>query len=123
MPSKSVTANVSGALLFQENKHKKANFVGITVDHQSSGTQTIQIYDCFTAISGKWASGGASQSQEDFATNVLSGKIRQQITVQSGQTTVLAEQQLKDVQVLGSAYIVATATATGCVITAQYEMI
>jgi hypothetical protein len=123
MPAIKQDAYTSGRLLWTEAKHKKATLTGLTVDNQGVSPETISLYDCFTAISGVWASGGAAQAQEDLGTtDVLSGKIRKQLTVPAGETAHLGDTDLKDLQFLGSVYVVASVTDTGCIITAQYQL-
>lgn len=116
-------AYTSGRLLWNESKHKKTELIGLTVDNQGSVPNTIKMYDCFTAVSGKYASGGATYSQEDLgATNVLSGKIRKQLTVPAGETVHLSESDVKETTFLGKVYAVATTTDTDCIITCQYQL-
>jgi hypothetical protein len=123
MPAIKQDAYTSGRLLWTEAKHKKAELTGLTVDNQGVSPETIQLYDCFTAMSGYWVSGGAAVAQEDLgSTNVLSGKIRKQLTVPTGEVVHLGDTDLKDVQFLGSVYVVASATDTGCIITSQYRL-
>ena len=123
MPAIKQDAYTSGRLLWNEAKHKKATLTGLTVDNQGLSPETISLYDCFTAMSGYWVSGGAAVAQEDLGvTNVLSGKIRKQLTVPTGETVHLGDTDLKDLQFLGSVYVVASVTDTGCIITTQYQL-
>jgi len=123
MPAIQQDACTSGRLLWQEQKHKKAELLGLTVDNQSDSPETVKLYDCFTAISGVFASGGAAQAQEDLGTtDVLSGKIRLQLTVPVGETVKLGEPDCKGIEFLGKVYVVAGVTETGCIICAQYKL-
>ena len=123
MPAIQQHAYTSGRLLWNQSKHKKAELIGLTVDNQGAVPNTIKLYDCFTAVSGKYASGGATYSQEDLgSTNVLSGKIRKQLTVPSGETAHLGESDVKETTFLGKVYAVAATTDTSCIVTAQYKL-
>lgn len=123
MPAVKVTGNVSGSVLWNQPKHKKVELLGLTVDNQGTAPNTVKLYDCFTAVSGKWSSGGAGQSQEDLgSTNVLSGKVRAQLTVPAGETHKLSENDTKETNFLGKVYAVAGVTDTSCVIIVQYRL-
>jgi hypothetical protein len=123
MPAIKQDAYTSGRLLWTEAIHKKTVLTGLTVDNQAVAPETIQLYDCFIAVSGKWVSGGAARAQEDLGvTDVLSGRIRKQLTVPAGDTVHLGDMDLKDLEFLGSVYVVAGSTDTGCIITAQYQL-
>jgi len=126
MPAIQKTA-VSGVLLWNEQAHKKGELLGLTVDNQSDANITAKLYDCFTAISGVFASGGAAQAHEIFGgtsgiANCLSGKIREQLTVPAGETVKLGESECKGIDFLGSSYLVCNTTETGCVVIAQYKL-
>ena len=122
MPAIQTTANTAGSALWNEAKHKKAELLGLTVDNKGTAPNTIKLYDCFIAVSGKWASGGAARNQEDFSTNVLSGKVRAQLTVPAGETHKLSEDDTKETNFLGKVYAVAGVTDANCVIIAQYRL-
>lgn len=123
MPAIKTYAYTSGLALWNENKHKKGELIALAVDNQGAAPQTIKLYDCFTAISGIWASGGAAQGHEDLgSTNILSGKIRKQLTVGVGETVSLGKQDLQGTTFLGKVYVVAGATDTDCIITASYQL-
>lgn len=126
MPTIQKTA-VSGVALWNEQRHKKAELLGLTIDNQSDANITAKLYDCFTAVSGIFASGGAAQAHEIFGAtsgiaNCLSGKIRLPMTVPAGETHKLGESDCKGIEFLGSAYLVCNATETGCIIVAQYKL-
>ena len=123
MAAVKVTASTVGSALWNQAKHKKAELIGLTVDNQGTAPNTIKLYDCFIAVSGKWSSGGATQSQEDLgSTNVLSGKVRAQLTVPAGETHKLSEDETKETNFLGKVYAVAGVTDSNCVIIAQYGL-
>jgi hypothetical protein len=124
MASKKVTAVASGfgGLLWNERAHHKAELTGLTIDNQYTAPQKIQLYDGFTTTSGYFMSGGAAQSMEDLGvTNVLSGKIRLQMSVPAGETQKLGEEDLAGTEFLGKATVIASADSSDCVVIAQYR--
>ncbi len=123
MPAIQTYAYTSGLALWNENKHKKGELIALAVDNQGAAPQTIKLYDCFLAVSGIWASGGAAKSHDDLGyTDVLSGKIRKQLTVGVGETVSLGKSDLKGTTFLGKVYVVGTTTDTSCIITASYQL-
>jgi hypothetical protein len=122
MSTKQVTANTAGALLWNERTHHKAELLGLTIDNQYTAPQKIQLYDGFTTTSGYFMSGAAAQGMEDLgSTNVLSGKIRLQVTVPAGETQKLGKEDLAGTEFLGKATVVASAISSDCVVIAQYN--
>jgi hypothetical protein len=124
MPSKRVTAYTSGfaGLLFNERTHHKVELTGITVDNRHTTQETIKFYDCFTTTSGHFMSGGAAQGSENLGTtNVLSGIVRQEFTVPTGETLIRGTEDLKGTVFLGRGAAIASAETSDCVIVCQYE--
>lgn len=122
MPSVQTDAYTSGRLLWNEHEHKKGILEGLKIDNQSIYDQTIKLYDCFTTDASKTNAAGATQAAEDFETHVLSGKIRLQTTVPTGELVSLGQEDLKEVTFLGKAYVVAGTTTADCIVVAQYRL-
>lgn len=126
MATQKVTAVASGfgGLLWNERTHHKAELTGLTIDNQYTAPQTIKLYDGFATTSGYFMSGAAAQNMEDLGkTNVLSGKIRLQMTVPAGETQKLGKEDLAGADFLGKASVIATADSSDCVVIAQYHFL
>lgn len=124
MPVAKQDAYTSGRLLFElvSGGPKRAILEGLKIDNQSIYDQKIELYDCFTTDGSRTAAAGATQAGEDFATNVLSGKVRLQITVPIGEFVSLPKEDLRGIEFLGKAYAVASTTISDCVVIAQYRL-
>lgn len=125
MPTVQVQAYTSGyaGLLWNANKHKKGELLGLTIDNKHSVPETIQLFDGFTTDASKIGSTGATQAAEDLGTtNVLSGKIRLQITVPAGETQKLGKEDLVETTFLGKATAIASAESSDVIIIAQYKL-
>jgi hypothetical protein len=123
MPTKQVTAYISGfaGLLFNERSHHKVELLGVTVDNQHTAPETIKLYDCFSTTSGYFMSGGATRTMENLgSTNVLSGKVRLQMTVPAGETQKLGREDLAGTEFVGRGAAIASAETSDCVIVVQY---
>jgi hypothetical protein len=125
MPSKQVQAYTSGhtGALWNAHEHKKGVLGGLTIDNKHTVQETVKLYDCFTTDASKTGSTGATQAAENFGTtNVLSGKVRLQVTVPAGEAQNLGENELKDIEFLGKATAIASVESSQCVIVAQYRL-
>jgi hypothetical protein len=123
MPAAKVTAVASGfgGLLWNERPHRKAELLGITVDNEYTVPETIQLYDGFATTSGIFMSGGAAQASEDLGvTNVLSGKVRLQMTVPAGETQKLGKEDLAGTEFIGKATVIGSADSANCIVIVQY---
>lgn len=125
MPTARTIAYISGhaGLLWNQHVHKKAELEGLTIDNQHIAEETIKLYDCFTATSGKAGATGTAMSQEDLGTtNVLSGKVRLQMTVPAAETVKLGQEDCKGIEFLGKVSVIASVETSDCVVIAQYHL-
>lgn len=120
MPSVKVTANTSGAVLWNAHEHKKAELTGLKVDNQSVNNITLKFQDCFITDASKTNALGATQAAEDFSTLIASGKVRMQATVPTGEFVSFPKDDLEGCEFLGAATVIASVTTSDCVIVAQY---
>lgn len=128
MPTKKVQAYpyTSGyaGLLWNEQVHKKAELLGLTVDNQHNAAETVLLYDGFDTDASKAAATGATQAAEYLKlSGVTSGLIRLQVTVPAGETVKLGEEDLRGIEFLGRASAVASALSSDCIIIAQYRLV
>lgn len=124
MATKQVQAYTSGhaGLLWNESEHKKAELLGLTVDNQHTTEEKIKLYDCFTTDAST-TQAGVTQAAEDLGTtNVLSGKIRLQLTVPTGETHKLGKEECAGIEFLGKVTAIASAETSDCIIIAQYAL-
>lgn len=124
MPTARTTAYISGhsGLLWNQQVHKKADLLGLTIDNRHTSLETIKLYDCFTATSGKAGATGTAMSQEDLGTtHVLSGKVRLEVTVPASETLKLGQEDCKGIEFLGKVSVIASVETSDCVIIAQYQ--
>jgi hypothetical protein len=124
MPTKQVQAYTSGhaGLLWNEHEHKKAELLGLTIDNQHTAEEKIKLYDCFTTDASTTAAGVTQASEDLGTTHVLSGKIRLQLTVPTGESVKLGEQDCKGIEFLGKVTAIASAETSDCIIIAQYKL-
>ncbi len=125
MATARTTAYTSGhvGLLWNEHPHMKADLLGLTVDNQHTAPATVKLYDCFTVSSGKAGATGTPMAEEDLGTtNVLSGKVRLQVTVPSGETVKLGGEDCQGTEFLGKVTAIADVETSDCVVIAQYRL-
>ena len=122
MPAKDITANTSGAALWNEELHKGAELLGVTIDNKHTEPETLQLMDCFATDASKLGSTGADQAAEYLGVSgCASGRLRLQMTVPAGETQKLGEEDCKGIEFIGSAYGIGSVTNTNCVIICQYR--
>lgn len=128
MPTAKIFANASGliasgALLWNEEKHKRAELLGLTIDNQHTAPITMKLYDCFgTTSSRTGATGGAQDPEYLGVSGILSGLLRLQLSVPTGETQKLSEQDCKGIEFLGKALGLADVHTSDCVVIAQYKL-
>jgi len=117
--TKIVNAITTGMDLWAEHEHKKGHLLGLKVDNKHSAPETIRLMDNFTTDAG-YTSGGSAYSAE----SLISGSAIQkfQVTVPAGDSISLGEEDCKGLEFLGRAAALGSATASGCIITAQYKL-
>lgn len=120
MATKIVHAVTTGLTLWEAHEHRKGKLLGLKVDNQHSADEKIRLMDNFSTDSG-YTSGGSAYSAQDL----ISGSAIQrfQITVPAGDCVSLGEEDCRAIEFLGRAAALASATASGCIITAQYELV
>lgn len=126
MPAIQVQAYTSGhsGKLWSAHEHKKGELLGLTIDNQHTAEEKIQLYDCFTTDASNTGSTGATQAAENLGTtDVLSGKIRLQMTVPAGETQKLGREDCKGIDFLGKATAIASVETSDCVVIAQYKLV
>lgn len=127
MPTAKQTANASGliasgARLWNEEIHKRAELLGLTIDNQSTVQQTVKLFDCFATDASKTGAADATQAAEYLGVSgILSGLLRLQITAPVGETQKLGQEDLAGVEFLGQALGLASTHTSDCVIIAQYR--
>jgi hypothetical protein len=114
-----VNADSAAQRLWRAHEHKRAELLGLKIDNQYTGALKIQLRDSFVTDSG-YTSGGAAYSAE----SLISGSAvnRMQLTVPSGECISLGEEDLKGIEFLGRAKVIADTTTSNCIITAQYRL-
>ncbi len=122
MPSVKATANTSGALLWNEQAHKKGQLEGLKIDNRGGSEQMIELLDCFTTDASKSNAAGAAQAAEDFSTSVASGRVRFQATVPIGEHVSYGKEDVREILFLGKAYVRGSLTTSDCVVVAQYSL-
>lgn len=130
MPSIKVDFGTTSApLLWNVHEHKRGKLESITIDNQSlSGTPVgLRLLDCFATDVSKTGSTGATQAAEYLGVSgVLSGRVRFQQHVTSGQVVTLKEEELKGMDFLGVARSYspdAGGRVAALVITARYKLL
>jgi len=117
------------SLLWNVHEHKKGIPQSLTIDQQSlSGTMVeVRLLDCFATDASKTGAAGATQAAEYFGTSgILSGRIRHQQHVASGQVVTLKDDDLEGMEFLGEARAYtpdAAGRISDVVITARYKLI
>lgn len=115
-------AGIGSGLLFNAHRHKRAELLGLTIDNQSVDDQTVKLYDGFATDASRTGAAGTAQPAEYLgASNVLSGLIRLQLTVPTGESIKLGEPDCKGIEFLGRANAMASTHTSDCVIIAQYK--
>ncbi len=122
MPSVKATANTSGALLWNEQAHKKGQLEGLKIDNRGVSEQKIDLLDCFTTDASKTNAAGVAQAAEDFSTSVASGRVRFQVTVPIGEHVSYGKEDVKEILFLGKAYVRGSLLTSDCVVVAQYSL-
>jgi len=117
MATKIVNANTTAQELWAAHEHKKGHLLGVKVDNQHTAPEKIQFLDDLTTDSG-YTSGGSA-----YASAVVSNLNRMQVTVPAGDCISLGEEECKGIEFLGRALALGSATASGCIITAQYKLV
>lgn len=123
MPSIEQTAYTSGKALWNMHEHKKGILDGLKIDNKSIYDEKISLYDGFTTDSSKTNAAGAAQASEDLGTShVLSGKVRLQVTVPSGEFISFGKEDLQEITFLGKAWVMGDTTSSDCIVVAQYHL-
>lgn len=124
MPTKQVQAYTSGhtGLLWNESEHKKAILLGLTIDNQHTVKETIKLFDCFTTDASKTQAGATQAAENLGTTDVLSGKVRLQLTIPAAESVKLGQEDCKGIDFLGKVTAIASAETSDCVVIAQYEL-
>ena len=124
MATKIVNAQTAGMVLWDENEHKKGRLVGLKIDNQGISPETINLKDAFTTDDG-YTSGGSAYTAESLVSGSAVNKF--QVTAPAGDSISLGEEDLKGLEFLGRAEAMSVAAsgyiASGCIITAQYELV
>jgi hypothetical protein len=105
-----VLAISGGAALWSAHEHKTTELLRLQAENRGDGA-VLTLLDCFSTDASKTNATGATQDSEDFSTNILSGKIRFERTLLSGQAISLGPSELKGVKFLGAGYARAPTTA------------
>jgi len=120
MATKIVNAQTNGMYLWLENEHKKGILDGLKIDNQSVYTEKINLKDAFSTDAG-YTSGGSAYSAQALVSGSAINKF--QITVAAGDVISLGEEDLKGLEFLGRATVVADTTTSNCIITGQYHLV
>lgn len=113
---------IGSGILFNAHEHKRAELLGLTIDNQSVDDQTVRLFDGFATDASRTRAAGAVQAAEYLGTsNVLSGLVRLQLTVPTGESVKLGEQDCKGVEFLGRVNAMASTIQSDCVIIVQYK--
>ena len=105
------TADVTPRVLFTAPKVAKGKLTSIKVDNQGTAARTIRIQDRFTPDSSAEVPAPAEQTID-----------RLQFTVGAGTTFDISQDELQDVEVLGTCQVVADAVEPACVVLVGYHM-
>ena len=128
MPTANIFANASGVLasgarLWNEGRHKRAELLGLTIDNQHAAPVTMKLYDCFVTDASRTGAAGAAQAAEYLGVSgILSGLLRIQLTVPAGETHKLGEPDCKGIEFLGEARGLADVHTSDCVVICQYKL-
>ncbi|KKN87054.1 hypothetical protein LCGC14_0263240 [marine sediment metagenome] len=116
------SGGIGSGILWNAHRHKKAELLGLTIDNQSVANQTVSLYDGFVTIASRVGATGVVQAIEFLGvSNVISGLVRLQITVPTGETVKLGEEDCKGIEFIGRVNAMASTTTSDCVIIAQYQ--
>lgn len=111
MASTKVIANISGqALIFTTPKHLKGKVTAINIANQAGSAVTIKILDNFTP-----------DPSAAVATPAVQIKTRFQTTLYSGVSSYVQDENLIDIECLGSTYAEADHLDSGVVIVVNYH--
>jgi hypothetical protein len=111
MATARVTANTTPQTLFTVPRHAKGRLTALVVDNQGAAPRTVRLQDVFTPSP---SAGNASPTQQTVE--------RLQVTVAAGATVRVPETELRDVEFLGEARAVASATDPATVIICAYSL-
>lgn len=120
MATKIVNAQTTGMDLWAEHEHKKGHLLGLKVDNKSANPETVSLMDNFATDSG-YTSGGSAYSTQSLISGSAIKKF--QVTVPAGDSISLGEEDCKGLEFLGRTAALGSVTASGCLITAQYELV
>lgn len=125
MPTKKVQAYpaTSGyaGLLWNNNKHKRVQLQGLTIDNQHSAPETVGLRDGFDTDASTAQAGTAQAAEYLMLSGVTSGLLRLQVTVPAGETVKLGKEECEGIEFLGRGCAVASALSSDCIIIAQYR--
>lgn len=122
MPAIKQTMNTSGLALWNAHEHKKGELLGLTIDNQHTAEEQVKLYDCFTTDAST-AQAGTTQAAENLGTtHPLSGKVRLQLTVPTGESVSLGQEDLKGTEFLGAGYVVGSVETSDCIVIARYQL-
>jgi len=119
MATKIVNAQTTGMDIWAEHKHRKGHLLGLKIDNQHSAPETISLMDNITTDAG-YTSGGSAYSAESLISGAAIKKF--QVTVPAGDSISLGEEDCKGLEFLGRAAVLASATTSNCLVTAQYRL-
>jgi hypothetical protein len=114
-----VNANTAAMRLWRAHEHKKGDLLGLKIDNRYTDDVNLKFRDAFTTDTG-YASGGSAYSAESLVSG--SAVNRMEVTVPSGECISLGEDDLKGIEFLGRAKVIADVTTSNCIITAQYRL-
>jgi hypothetical protein len=123
MPSARQTANTSGLVLVNPHKHKIVALEGLKVNNQSNNDILLKLVDQFTSDASKTMAADAVQAAEAQGTgHPLSGKVRLEMTVPTGEFQSLGKDDVMGIRFLGGCAVIADAATSDCVVVAQYRL-
>jgi len=118
-----VSGGIGSGKLWNAHKHKRAELLGLTIDNQYTAPQTIKLYDGFATDASRIGATKTAQAAEFKGTsNILSGLIRLELTVPTGETQKLGKEDCEGIEFLGRANAIADTTTSDCIIIAQYKL-
>ncbi len=110
MATATCTAAVApGLVLFTTDRVHKGKISNIAIDNQSAVIETIGFWDLFTTDASFLAAAAPI------------ARLRKQVTVAAGQTISLEGDDVKDIDILGALWAIASAAQALCVITVGYS--
>lgn len=110
MPTIRVTSSTVAQALWSQQKHCKGKISAVNIDNQSTAPRTLRIQDVFTPD----ASVGEPSPVETT-------KERLQVTIPAGQSALVDERSLKDIEILGAAKLIGDAISTVCICVVNYD--